>query len=44
MSQRENGPIPEKYILWRPEVIDGERWYVLLVFCISMLTRSATGI
>lgn len=26
MSQRENGPIPDDFILWKPENVDGQPW------------------
>lgn len=29
MTQRENGPIQDAYLLWRPAEVDGQPWYVL---------------
>jgi len=29
MLQREQGPIPEAYQLWKPYDIEGQPWYVL---------------
>jgi hypothetical protein len=31
MSQRENGPIPEEYQLWKPHEREGQSWYVIAV-------------
>jgi hypothetical protein len=28
MTQRENGPIPESYRLWKPSEREGLLWYV----------------
>jgi SWI/SNF-related matrix-associated actin-dependent regulator of chromatin subfamily A3 len=35
MIQREKGPLPPEFCLWKPMVGDNEGWYVF-IFCISV--------
>lgn len=37
MNQRENGPIPVEYLLWKNEQIDGHNWWVTIISCLHSL-------